>query len=165
HMLKAVPNTKIELLALVNTPLDISFQVTAPLADGQYQIKIQALDTSANIQTYLSPIFTVQADFDLKDLLCFPNPFNPHKESLKIEYQLTKEADVKICIYSISGERLWQKQIREGEPGSTPGYNAVEWNGINDYGETVANGPYIAYAIAKQGSETRFSKTKILVLK
>jgi hypothetical protein len=151
--------------SVINTPVDISFQVNSVLDDGRYTVKVEVLDTDANKQTLVSNEFNVVSEFKITELGNFPNPFNPNNETTKIEYQLTKEADVDIYIFSISGEKLWQKKMSTGETGATAGYNKIEWDGINSFGEVVANGPYIAYVVAKNGSDKSVGKRKILVLK
>jgi flagellar hook assembly protein FlgD len=151
--------------SVVNTAVDISFQTSSALSDGRYFVKIEAQDKDGNLQSLISNEFNVVTDFKITELGNFPNPFNPNNEATKIEYQLTKEADVSIYIYSISGEKLWQQKMGVGEPGTMAGYNKIEWDGINNFGEVVANGPYIAYVVAKSGSDKRVGKRKLLVLK
>ncbi len=99
-------------------------------------------------------------------MLTGPNPFNPAIESTYIQYELSQDADINLYIYSISGESLWHRHFSSGDPqGGTASFHSIEWSGRNDFGEVVANGPYILYLIARTDSDTKIIKTKILVLK
>ncbi|MCP4051373.1 MAG: hypothetical protein GY730_11795 [bacterium] len=171
HILDAASNAVIQTetgngKSVKLNAVEVSFQVTQPLADNKYKISISALDSNNNLAIYQSPSFQVVSEFNITDVLNGPNPFNPNQGVTNIQYQLSKDADVKVYIYSISGEKLWQASFDNGEfPGGTAGFNSIEWDGINSFGEVVATGPYIVYIIAKNGSDTKVGKTKILVLK
>jgi len=71
---------------------------------------------------------------------CYPNPFNP---DTWIPYQLSKDTEVVIRIYNLSGQL-----IKKIELGSKPrGFyiekdKAAYWNGCNEAGETVSSGLY-----------------------
>ena len=83
----------------------------------------------------------------------FPNPFNP--ETL-IPYQLMKDSDVTIRIYSVTGE-----MVRELHPGyrSAGIYasrdRAAYWDGRNESGVPVASGLYFYTFTAGDFSATR----------
>ena len=68
-------------------------------------------------------------------------------------------------MYSISGERVWDKEIQANISGGTTGSNSIEWNGKNRWGEHLANGVYIAYLEFKGSGKTIRKKLKIAVLK
>ena len=66
----------------------------------------------------------------------YPNPFNP---VTSIRYQITKQMMVSVSINDMMGKkvRTIQRKI-EG-----PGKKIVQWNGTNDYGESVSSGIYL----------------------
>ena len=82
----------------------------------------------------------------------YPNPFNPITD---IKYDLPDNEEVLIVIYDIMGRQirslLHQKQLA--------GYHQVQWDGRNDFGETVASGMYV-YAL-KAG---KYLNTKKMVM-
>jgi len=82
-----------------------------------------------------------------------PNPFNP---STTIKYYLPGKARVAVEIYDISGRRLAQLVRKEEEGGS----HAVEWNGLDDRGSSVASGIYFYRLTA--GKETISKKMALL---
>ena len=82
----------------------------------------------------------------------YPNPFNPITD---IKYDLPDNEEVLVVIYDIMGRQirslLHQKQLA--------GYHQVQWDGRNDFGETVASGMYV-YAL-KAG---KYLNTKKMVM-
>lgn len=85
----------------------------------------------------------------------YPNPFNPQRgQSAHIDYGLTKDAPVKIYVYTLLGDLVWSKDIPAGAEGGHTGVNSVLWNGNNDNGVQVANGGYIA--IVKVDGQEKF---------
>ena len=148
-----------------NTTSELAISFERSLENRAYYAIIDVTDAAGNTATTRIPTFNIVSTFQLNNVLSAPNPFNPHQTKAQIEYKLTKDASVNLFIYSISGEQIWTHQIAAGATGGTAGYNTVLWNGQNAYGETVANGPYILYLIAKFEGQTQKGKTKLLVLK
>jgi hypothetical protein len=143
------------------------FAMTSDLTGGVSYIAIVSARDASGLETRLtSPVFRVEVGFKLHGLINGPNPFNPNQEATYIEYQLTKDADVTVYVYTIAGERIWTREVAAGHPeGGTAGFNSLMWNGRNHYGETVANGVYIAYVVAKHGGDKATGKIKMAVLK
>jgi hypothetical protein len=89
----------------------------------------------------------------------YPNPFNPETW---MPFQITKDANVKIQIYSVLGHL-----IRTIDLGFKPaGYylrkdRASHWDGANEFGEKVASGIYFYTIEAGDFSSTR----RMLVMK
>ncbi len=82
-----------------------------------------------------------------------PNPFSPRRgEITTIEYSLSKNTDVKVIIYNITGKAIWIRQFASGSNGGwgVPKKNSVPWNGRTEAGEIAPNGVYI-YFITSQG--------------
>ncbi len=71
----------------------------------------------------------------------YPNPFNP---TTNIKYDLPKQADVKIIVYNMLGQKVRTLVNQHMEAG----YHEVTWNSTNDYGEKVSTGLYIYRVIA-----------------
>ena len=65
-----------------------------------------------------------------------PNPFNPETV---IQYQLPKQAEVRLEIYNILGE-LMRTLVDEKQPA---GYYTVRWNGKDKHNRPVASGVYL----------------------
>jgi hypothetical protein len=65
----------------------------------------------------------------------YPNPFNPHTS---IEYALSKDTQVRLCVYNVLGEKV-TVLVDEYQ---AAGHQRVRWDGRNQQGEDVASGVY-----------------------
>ncbi len=88
----------------------------------------------------------------------YPNPFNPLRgESAHIDYPLEADAPVKVMIYTLMGDLVWQTEFPAGDPrGGHAGVNSILWDGKNDNGVTIANGGYICVIKANDQEKYRF---------
>jgi len=66
----------------------------------------------------------------------YPNPFN---SSTTFKFQIAKTEEVKITIYSITGQKIKTIEKRKMDPG----YYKVSWNGTNQSGQKVSSGVYM----------------------
>jgi hypothetical protein len=95
----------------------------------------------------------------------FPNPFNPDKEKLTLEYYLTGDADVSVTIFTIYG-RLVNKvtdNIRKAA-----GLHADDlWDGTNMTRNRVKSGVYLCVLEVKDvlTGETRRLTRKMALLR
>lgn len=130
-----------------------SAAVTGVLTAGDYNLQIVVTDKSGNVTT-ANHTLSVADGLAVSGLMSGPNPFNPDKQSATLQYQLSQNADVRLYIYSISGERQWETAISAGDiNGGSIGFNRLNWDGRNQWGETVASGVYVCYLIATNGSD------------
>ena len=143
----------------------LSYTLNPELAAGHYLFKLLTIDTAGNISSSNTAEAIVQTGLSLDRVMNSPNPFNPNHESTQIDYLLSKPADVDIYIYSLSGELQKHVSSSSGQSGSTTGYNRVIWDGKNEFSETVANGIYVAYVIAKTDGNVQKGKVKLWVRK
>jgi len=82
----------------------------------------------------------------------YPNPFNP---VTTIRYDLPEDGLVNITIYDMMGRQI--STLVSGQ--QTAGYNIVQWNATNTFGEAVSAGLYL-YTI----HAGKFTQTKKMVL-
>ena len=75
-------------------------------------------------------------ELSLLSVLNFPNPFS---NETQFTFKLTKNADIKIDIYTLSGRKI--KSINKFN--SKVGYNRIRWDGRDGYGSYLANGVYL----------------------
>lgn len=83
----------------------------------------------------------------------YPNPFNPETE---IEYVLPKDAEVRLIVYNLLGQKI--KTLIEGF--ESAGLKTVSWDGTNDWGIPVGSGVYF-YRITA-GESTQLKKMLLL---
>ena len=96
----------------------------------------QSVTISVTATHTVTPTVTVTpATYTFRLIGNFPNPFT---DSTNIVYELNANADVNICIFSISGER-----VRDLFQSGVEGKNAVIWDGRNNAIERVSAGVYI----------------------
>ncbi len=71
----------------------------------------------------------------------YPNPFNPETW---IPFKLSKDADVTVRIYDLTGRPVKELNLENLSAGYyTSKHTAAYWNGRNEQGERVASGVYI----------------------
>ena len=142
----------------------IDFQPDQPLSPGVYSVDIQAENATNQLGTETLDI-EVEGGLKIKQLLCGPLPWGADSATLSIDYQLSADANVEIRIYDIAGELQKKLDLMQGEEGGKRGFNQLSWNGINDYNESIRNGPYVLYLVAENETGKAMAKTKLLVLK
>ncbi|MFH1282212.1 MAG: hypothetical protein ABII27_00930 [bacterium] len=92
-------------------------------------------------------------------LVNFPNPFKAGKEPTHIEYTTTIATHVKLTIYNLLGQLVWEHSEYHGQAGD----QRVDWWGRNSDDFVVSNGGYIL--ILEIVGEGRTIKRKIAVRK
>ena len=87
----------------------------------------------------------------------FPNPFNPETW---IPYQLSRDSNVMITIYDVSGHTVRELNLGHKSTGSyMTNSSAAYWDGKNEAGEHVASGIYF-YSL----QTANFSATRRMVI-
>ncbi|OGG50092.1 MAG: hypothetical protein A3F84_02590 [Candidatus Handelsmanbacteria bacterium RIFCSPLOWO2_12_FULL_64_10] len=84
----------------------------------------------------------------------YPNPFNP---STTISYTLPEASTVRLTIYNILGQQV-RTLINNRQ---AAGIHAVQWDGHDDAGRSVASGLYFYRLTAGEFTQTQ----KMLLLK
>jgi len=87
----------------------------------------------------------------------FPNPFN---DETSIVYELGRDADVQLRVYTVSGELV---KVRN-EKGVT-GYNRIIWDGTNKRNKPVSSGVYLYVLEAVSGEERANARSKCSVVR
>ncbi len=93
----------------------------------------------------------------IAQLLTSPNPFSFNQNKMRITFQITQEAKVKLRIYSLSG-RLVQDYPAEQ---LQAGVNTFEWDGRTYAGEKVPTGAYILFIQADSTALEKGSKVEL----
>ncbi|MBN2009823.1 T9SS type A sorting domain-containing protein [candidate division KSB1 bacterium] len=78
----------------------------------------------------------------------YPNPFNP---TTVISYQLSATGVVNLSIFNIKGQLV--RTVVSGKQAS--GYQHVQWDGRNNYGQQVSSGVYLYRLRAGEQVQTR----------
>ncbi len=144
--------------------LDITFspsQIPYSLNNGNYTLKLSATDEYGNQQSKSNTIKINEDDF-IFSALHAPNPYNPNNGPLTFSYNSSQSLEeFHIIIFNQSQQKVWEFSTNT----LSSGYYLVEWNGQYEYGDTVPNGIYYAYCIAKTTNKTKKKILKIAVLR
>ena len=77
----------------------------------------------------------------------FPNPF---ASETQFSFEISSTAEISVDIYTIGGRRICQISPQT----VTAGYNFINWDGRDKYGDILANGVYLYRVKAKNGNES-----------
>ena len=150
---------------IMTTPIDFMIGQVLP---GNIQYNFKGVLDELRIYNYALSYSSIQSlyDFvtDVKDeqeitppkdfgmSQNYPNPFN---SQTKIEFQLPSHSSVKLEIFNILGEKI--KTLLNDE--KSPGYYSINWEGKNDFGNSVNSGIYFV-----KFSSDKFSDIKKMTL-
>lgn len=110
---------------------------------GRHVAELKAWDNSNNSATaFVEFIVTERGVLSLTEVWNYPNPFS---DNTSFTFTLNTEADVKISIYTIAGRLI--KSIENVM--ARPGFNQIPWDGLDEDGDTLANGVYLYKIVAK----------------
>lgn len=137
--------------------------------DQAMPLAVVMRDSLENTVTSLSSKVAVLIDGDLNNsFYTYPNPFNPANTKASFLYYLKEESDVKIHIYTLTGELVKVFDITKSQDadGSQTGpglrQGGIKWDGKNGVGKYVVNGVYLAYISTEYGEQ---AMTKIVVVR
>lgn len=135
--------------------------------EGTIQISVQAADTSGNITTQNRSFLrkktfqVVDGDSRTDSFLTYPNPFNPQQEACIFSYDLTKDAQIRIVIYSLAMKEV-QKLILPDSAGLA-GYHEYRWDGRDYSGNLLPNGVYLALMTVESNGEKKVLKRHLAI--
>jgi hypothetical protein len=127
----------------------VTYPVTTNLSFGKHSVTVRALDVFNNVST-ATVTFDVESNeqLSLKDVFNYPNPFST---STSFTFQRSSAGgagtpiDVTIKIFTLSGRLI--KTIHSY--GITDNYVKIDWDGLDDDGNMLANGVYLYKVIVR----------------
>lgn len=131
------------------------------LAPGEHTLTFKVWDINNNSTTETLR-FIVKEEGDEKmvinRLLNWPNPFT-NKTYIQFEHNCDDIVDVNVQIYTITGKLVrTMSQSVSGEPffqGYRTPRQAIEWDGRDDFGDTVGKGTYIYRVYARSQNQEK----------
>ena len=100
-------------------------------------IKIKAWDNANNpSEKVIALNYSKNNVLRIYNLYNYPNPFS---DFTQFTFETSKMSDIKIDIYSIGGKKIFSLQKNN----APKGFNIINWNGKNFFGDDLANGVYI----------------------
>uniref|UniRef100_A0A7C4TD42 T9SS type A sorting domain-containing protein n=1 Tax=candidate division WOR-3 bacterium TaxID=2052148 RepID=A0A7C4TD42_UNCW3 len=80
----------------------------------------------------------------IENILVYPNPIRDEREIL-FTFYLTHSGQVQIKVFTIAGRLIKTIPARF----CNAGYNQIPWNGLDEYGNRLANGVYLVQVVAE----------------
>jgi parallel beta-helix repeat protein len=137
-------------------PVTVTMPITGPLVDPHVYYWngtewstdgitiISYTDTSITFTTTHFTIFTVMAAAANNLVRFGPNPYNPTSgTNAKIWYWLTDDTETTIYIIDMSGRLIWKNTYLSGAAGGSAGTNNIDFDGKDQWGNTLGNGVYL----------------------
>ena len=127
------------------------------LSENDRTMSFIASDYLGNMSDTLKLEFFVSPDMKIIDYGNFPNPF---KSKTLFSYELTRNIDdFKLSIYTVDGRKI--REFKSFDYGinsnlSSIGYHEIIWDGMDDWGDEVANGVYF-YKYSLKFEDKNFS--------
>jgi hypothetical protein len=87
----------------------------------------------------------------------YPNPFNP---TTTMKFDILKTGMTNISVYNVLGQKV--ATLVSGQ--LTPGTYSVQWNGKNDFNETVTSGIYFVRMNVSTEGQSSFSDVRKVVM-
>ena len=145
---------------------------SAITAIDDYSLPLVIADSTGAPASYFgfSSLMAVMVNGSLAEsFFNYPNPFgNFSRPQTNFNYYLTEESNVRIIIYTLTGElvRTWEFTKAEypdlTSAGLHQGEKELVWDGTNGMGQPIVNGVYLAFISTDYGEQ---ASTKIAVVR
>jgi hypothetical protein len=138
----------------------IEYQLQSGFDPGTHKVIMKAYDNLGAFATDTLEFEIVEEGvYTVTDVFNFPNPF---AEGTNFVFQLSNSAEVHLGVYTVSGVKIWDRDIYGEE-----GFNNIYWDGRDFAGDRPANGTYlyfleVEFAEAFHRTETVKGKAVIL---
>ncbi len=112
------------------------------LEPGRHNIRVKAWDVHNNSgEGYTEFLVAESAELALRQVLNYPNPFTTRTEFMFEHNRPGDLMQVMVEIFTVSGRRV--KTLVQDVV--TDGYrvDGIEWNGLDDFGDTIGRGVYV----------------------
>ena len=173
------PNGDFEVLLdeAVNLDVGESKMISAaftPSAWGEFTLlatansEVHFLESDFSNNQIETPLPVTDPGVTVENVYTYPNPidFNRDGASLRFVYTLSRDADITIGVYNVSGEKVFEELFSAGSKNGRLGVNdSFTWSGLKTFGEKVAPGIYVGRisATALNGASSQ-EETKFAVI-
>jgi hypothetical protein len=134
------------------------------LAPGPHDVRLTAWDNANNPGIVNVAVESSgDVEYEIRDLLVYPNPFDPDAETAHLTYELTFPPDrVLLSVFTVAGNRIRTFDDTQADIG----FNfATRWDGTDDVGDRVAAGVYILAVEAEAAGRKVKDFTKIVLIR
>ncbi|OGC11767.1 hypothetical protein A3K48_04665 [candidate division WOR-1 bacterium RIFOXYA12_FULL_52_29] len=144
------------------TDTTIEAILPAGLSAGLYAVDVKVSAPSAADPSIITTYVSTPANFQVTSSAAgdiaqiFPNPFNPLTEQVNIVVSNTGGASrLGYYIYDMAAQLVYK---------TTSGTSQIAWNGIDQWGQQVADGAYLL-RVVNEDTKSLLAKGKILAVK
>lgn len=134
-----------------------------PLEEGSHDLLVFVKDASGNGDTSEIITFYVERDLGLRQAVNWPNPFARETTFTFTVTGETPPESGEIAIFTASGRKI--RTIRLGPGDLGVGFNKVEWDGLDEDRDRLANGVYFYRLKVRAGDRTTEIVEKLAVLR
>jgi hypothetical protein len=122
------------------------YSTSFTMAVGAHTLNYYATDTfGLDGPTYTQNVQVANASpAPSNALINYPNPFRAGREPVILEYNLSAASSVRLRIFNLIGQLVYEKSLQQGETGTAAGVNQISWDGRNGSGTVIGNDSYIA---------------------
>ena len=128
-------------------------------SNEQINIKIKAWDNANNPSEKSIKLNRSGSNLlKIHNIYNFPNPFS---DFTQFTFELSKTSDIEIDIFSLGGKKIFSVE----KVNAPRGFNIINWDGQNSFGDFLANGVYIYHIKATTENEKASSLGRIAKFK
>jgi flagellar hook assembly protein FlgD len=130
---------------------------------GSNKIKFQAYDIFNNVgEAEVEFIVANDSKIALQNVLNYPNPFTT-KTSFHFDHNKAgQDMQVLIQVFTVSGKLV--KSLQKDVLAVNSHFSDIEWDGRDDYGDSIGKGVYIYKVKIKAQGKTEEAYQKLVVL-
>ena len=144
----------------------VSILCTPKITAGEHTLGVQVKDVNGNV-AQRTVNFVVASEFDLNIFGNYPNPF---EDETIISFEIIADGileNFSVKIYTVSGRKIREitRNVEYPDEIWAPGYHEIEWDGLDNDRNLVANGVYFAVVSAKYKGKTVEHTLKLAKLK
>jgi len=167
--LRLIAEKQIDVTAKSQAYIDINFAISE-WGDSKIIVKVnpdyRVFETDGRNNIAIKTIHISSNSPELGKLIIYPNPIKLKKGSkVNFEYTLSKDSSVKLEIYTIIGDLIYERDFVSGSDGGKFGINkGIKWDGLSILGSPVAPGIYICRIAVSDESNKGKSLTKRFVI-
>jgi hypothetical protein len=133
------------------------------LSQGKNSVKISAWDVYNNLsEASLDFVVATSADVALQHVLNYPNPFTTFTTFHFDHNKAGQALLVSIQIFTISGKLI--KTLRTETTASSGHFDALTWDGKDDFGDAIGKGVYIYRVSVKTDQDKSAEQFQKLVI-
>ena len=130
----------------IHSEIDTLDQITLPLGKLAVELAVATLAELAQPITEAGDTIVHDSQLVIANIMAYPNParFGTPGQGMKLSYVLNQDADVDVTIYTLVGEKIFERKFRAGNNGGRLGVNdEFYWDGDKTDGDRVAGGMYV----------------------